>query len=469
MNLPATCVKRPIATTMLTLISVLIGGFALWRLPIDLLPEVTLPTLTIRSTYGNASPEEMERIITEKIEETVALVSGVEEITSESGEGSSNVRMRFAYGTDLDAAANEVRDRIDRVSDELPDDFPRPRVSKYDISNSPIVILGVSSSLDPVELTSLIENEILYRFEQIEGVAVMDMWGESDREIRVELDLERIRALNLPLETVLGALRAANINLPAGEIDRGRQEVTIRTPGEFESLEELKSTVVAVRERGPIQLDDIAVIVDSHREKTRIVRIEGKPGVRLAARKEQDANTAEVSRKVLAVADQLEREFPQLSINVARDHGQYIERAIANVGRSVFFGGGLAVLVLLIFLRNLRSTTVIATAIPISVLSTFALIEFGGFTLNLMTLGGLALGIGMMVDNSIVVLENIFRREVEEKEPPDVASVRGAGEVASAVIASTATTLVIFLPLAFVDGVSGVLFRQLAMVVAFAL
>ena len=352
MNLVRTAVHRPVATTMITMIVIVVGGFSLYKLPIDLLPDITLPTLTIRNEYGNASPEEMERLVTELMEETVSLVSGVDEMTSESAEGASNIRVKFAWGTDLDAAANDVRDRIDRITDELPEDLPRPILSKYDISNSPVVILGVSSAADPVEMTTMVEDQVLHRFERIPGVAAVDIWGEYDREIRVELDIEKVMALNLPLDQILESIRQSNVNLPAGEIDRGRYEVTVRTPGEYRSLEELKSTVVAVRDRGPVRLGDIATIVDTYEEKTRLVRVEGELSVRLGVRKQSDANTAEVAAAVIEEVDRINADMPQLNVIVVRDQGRYIERAIANVGRSVMYGGGLAIIVLLIFLGS---------------------------------------------------------------------------------------------------------------------
>jgi HAE1 family hydrophobic/amphiphilic exporter-1 len=468
-NLPRVCVARPVATTMAALIVLVVGLFALSRLPIDLLPDVSLPTLTVRSSYSNASPEEMERLVTEYIEEAVSLVSGVTEISSESGEGSSNVRVRFSWGTDLDAATNEVRDRLDRVADELPEDMARPQIQKFDISNAPIVLLGVSGRLDPVELTELIENQILYRFERIAGVAAIDVWGEFSRQIRVELDAGRVRALGLPLDAVVEALRNANINLPAGQIDQGRYEVTVRTPGEFASVREIADTVVMSGPGGVVRVSDIARVMDTNADLTRIVRIGGDLGVRLAVRKQTEANTAEVANRVLAAVDEVNRAYPQVTVTPVVNQGQYIERSIRNVGMSIVYGGGLAVLVLLVFLRNIRSTLVIAVSIPLSVIATFALVYLGGLTLNLMTLGGLALGIGMMVDNSIVVLENIYRRRHELGEERSVAAVAGAGEVATAIVASTLTTLVIFLPLAFAQGVSGALFQQMALVVAFSL
>lgn len=469
MNLPRLCVHRPVATTMAAFIVVIVGLFALSRLPIDLLPDVSLPTLTVRSSYPNASPEEMERLVTEYIEEAVSLVSGVTEISSESGEGSSNVRVRFTWGTDLDAATNEVRDRLDRVSNDLPEDMPRPRIQKFDISNSPIVHLGVSARLDPVELTGLIENQILYRFERLPGVAAVEIWGEYAREIRVEVDAGKARALGLPLSAVVEALRNANISLPAGQIDQGRYEVTVRTPGEFTSVREIADTIVMSGPAGVVRVSDIAEVRDTNADLTRIVRIGGELGIRLAVRKQSGANTAEVARLVLAEVDAINRAYPQVTVIPVVNQGQYIEQSIRNISMSILYGGGLAVLVLLLFLGNIRSTMVIAVSIPLSLIATFALVYLGGMTINLMTLGGLALGAGMMVDNSIVVLENIHRRRQETADNPTTAAVAGTGEVTTAIVASTITTLVIFLPLAFAKGVSGALFQQMALVVAFSL
>ncbi len=469
MNLPRFSVARPVFTTMVTLIIVTLGVVSLSRLPIDLFPELSLPTLTVDTEYENASPEEMERLITEIIEETVAAVPGVEEITSESGEGESDVRVSFVWGTNLDVATNDIRDRLDRIIDDLPEDAGTPNIRKFDVNSFPVLILGVSSNLDPIELTQLIEDEIQYRIERIPGVAAVETWGGFSREIQINLDPDRIKALGLPLNEVLDSLRAANVNVPAGQIERGQLEVTLRTPGEFTSVDQIAGTVVAVREGAPVLLGQIASVEDTYQKLTRLVRINGKSGVRVGVRKQSDANTVEVARRVLEEVELINRELPQAQVIPVINQATYIERSIANVARSVFWGGALAVLVLLFFLRNLRSTVVIAVAIPISVIATFALIYFGGFTLNLMTLGGLALGVGMMVDNSIVVLENIFRHRDEQGEDKAGAAVRGTSEVAGAVIASTLTTLVIFLPLVFVRGVSGILFQQLAFVIAFSL
>ncbi|MDH3383400.1 MAG: efflux RND transporter permease subunit, partial [Deltaproteobacteria bacterium] len=421
MNLPEFSVRRPIFVTMVTLIVVILGAVSLSRVRIDLLPSIELPTITIRTEYEGASPVVMERLVTQIIEEIVGTVPGVEEVTSQSSEGNSSIRVSFVWGTDIDTAALDVQAKLEHEMNELPEDIVRPRVAKFDIASFPVVLLGISSNLDPVELTQLIEDQIRYRFAHIPGVAQVDVWGGYNREVRIELDPDRINALQLPLDRVLVAIRDANLDLPAGQIEQGRYEVTLRAPAEFANLDQIRNTVILRRNGAPVTLGQIAGVIDTYEKLTRIVRVNGGRGIRVAIRKQADANTVEVSRRVLAEIDAVNKAFPQIRIVPVINQGNFIERSIANVAQSVFYGGGLAILVLLFFLRNFRSTLVISLAIPISVIATFALIYFGGFTLNLMTLGGLALGVGMMVDSSIVVLENIFRRRTEAHEPPTVA------------------------------------------------
>jgi hydrophobic/amphiphilic exporter-1 (mainly G- bacteria), HAE1 family len=469
MNLPGFSVKRPIFTTMVILISVILGAVSLSRLQIDMLPNIELPTLSIRTDYEGASPEVMERLVTQIVEEIVATVPGVEEITSTSSEGRSRVRVRFVWGTDISTAAIDVQGKLEDEISELPDDIVRPRIRKFDITSFPVVVLGISSPLDPVELTELIEVQIRYRFARIPGVAQVDVWGGYNREVRIELDPNRIQAAGLPLDQILEAVRDANIDLPTGKIEQGRYEVMLRAPAEFNSLDQIRDTVIVQRDGAAMTLGQIAEVKDTYEKPTRIVRVNGGRGMRVAIRKQANANTVEVSRRILAEIEAVNRAFPQINIVPVINQGNFIERSIANVARSVLYGGGLAIVVLLFFLRSIRSTLVITLSIPISIVTTFALIFFGGFTLNLMTLGGLALGVGMMVDSSIVVLENIFRRRSENGEAPEEASVEGAREVGPAIIASTITSLVVFLPLIFVRGVSGILFKELAYVIIFAL
>ncbi|MGD8908925.1 MAG: efflux RND transporter permease subunit, partial [Chromatiales bacterium] len=469
MNLARASVRRPIFTTMLTLMVVVLGAVSLSRLQIDLLPSIELPTLTVRTQYEGADPIVMERLVTQIVEEIVGTVPGVEELNSTSYEGNSSVKVKFGWGTQIDAAAVDVRATLEDEISELPDDIVGPRVVKFDVDTFPVVILGISSKLDPVELTQIVEDQIRYRFSRVPGVAQVDPWGGFNREVRVELDPAKLNALGLPLSDILDAIRDANLDLPAGKIERGLFEVTLRAPAEFGSLEQIRNTVVARQQGAVVTLGQIAQVKDTYEKLTRIIRVNNQQGLRVAIRKQPEANTVEVAQAVLEEVEKVNRAFPQIQITPVTNQGNFIERAIANVSRSVLYGGALAVLVLLFFLRNLRSTLVISLSIPISVIATFGLLYFGGFTLNLMTLGGLALGVGMMVDSSVVVLENIFRRQQEQGESPAQASVQGTHEVASAVIAGTVTTLVIFLPLIFVQGVSGVLFKELAYVIMFSL
>lgn len=453
---------------MAILIVIILGVVSLLRLPIDLMPDVTYPTLTIRTDYENASPEEIEELVTRPIEEAMSAVPGVESVFSTSSEGSSNVRVSFSWGTDLDTASNDLRDRLDRVVSRLPDDAERPVLYKFDIANFPILIFGASGSMNPLELRTIIDEQIKYRVERIPGVASLDVWGGYEREIQVNLDASKLKAMGLPLDQVLSRIREGNVTLPAGSLDRGDFEVTVRTLGKYAGLEQLAGTVVAVREGVPIRLSDIARVDDTWKKITRVIRVNGKPGVRVGVRKQSGTNTVEVARQVLREVEKINRDIPQISLTPIIDTSDYIRNSITNVGSMALYGGLLAVLVLFFFLRSMVSTLIIAASIPISIIATFALMYFGGFTLNLMTLGGLALGIGMLVDNAIVVLENIYRHR-EAGEEAENATLKGAGEVTAAIVASTMTTLAVFLPLVFIRGMSGVMFKQLAAVVSFSL
>ncbi|KPA16946.1 multidrug transporter AcrB [Candidatus Magnetomorum sp. HK-1] len=469
MNLPQFSVKRPIFTTMVTMIIIILGTVSLSRIRIDLLPDIELPTVSIRTNYEGASPVVMERLITQILEEIVATVPGVVDINSESTEGRSNIRVSFSWGTDIDTAALDLQSRIEDEINELPDDIVRPRIRKFDVNSFPVVLLGISSNLDPVELNMIIENQIRYRFARLDGVAQVDLWGGFNREIRVELDYERLTALKIPISQIINAIKNANIDLPVGNIERGIHQVILRAPSEFTNLDQLRDTVISTVDGAAVTLDQIAEINDTYEKLSRMIRVNGERGIRVAIRKQADANTVEVSKNILAEIKKANIAFPQLHIVPVINQGSFIERSITNVANSVLYGGAFAIIVLLFFLRNIRSTIVISLSIPISIIATFTLIYFGDFTLNLMTLGGLALGVGMMVDSSIVVLENIYRHQLENGETPEIASIKGTQEVSSAIIASTITTLVIFLPLIFLKDISGLLFKELAYVIIFSL
>lgn len=468
MNVAQFTVRRPVFTTMATLIVMLLGAISLLRLPVDLMPDITYPTLSVSTRYEDASPEEIEELVTRPIEQALSAVPGVEEVSSVSAEGVSNVRVTFTWGTDLDSAANDLRDRLDRILARLPDDADRPTLRKFDLAAFPILILGASSDLDPVSLREMIEDQVQYRIERVPGVASLDIWGGLRREIHVDLDLGRVRAFGLPLNQVVSRIRAANIDRPAGTLREGHLDLRVRVPGYFESIDQLRDTVILERDGDVLRLGDVATVRDAWEKPSRIVRVNGRPGVRLAVSKQSGTHTVAVARGVLSEIERINRDLPQLQIVPIVDSSRYIQRSIANVGNAAIFGGLLAIGVLLFFLRDLRATAVIAAAIPVSIVATFAMIYFNGFTLNLMTLGGLALGVGMLVDNSIVVLENTLRLRADGRSP-ESAAIDGAGEVTGAIVASTLTTLAVFLPLVFVQGMAGVMFMQLAIVVSFAL
>lgn len=469
MTLSEFSIKRPIFVTMLTLVVLVLGFISLSRLPIDLMPDVTYPTLNVSTSYPNTAPEEMEQIITRPIEEALSSVPGVEEIFSVSSQGSSSVRVMFSWGTNLDEAANDIRERIDRIIGRFPEEVQRPTLRKFDPAQMPVLFIGLLSDLDPIQVRKIIDEQIAYRLERVPGVASVDVWGGLEREIQVNLFPDKVKALGLPLDLIISKIRQENIDLPAGTIEKGNYEIVVRIPGVYTSIDQIKETIVAIREGAAIRVKDIASVEDTFRRVTRITRINDLPGIRLAVYKQSGQNTVRVVEGIYKELKRVEEDYPQFKFVTLRDSAKYIRDSINNVSSSALYGGFLAVVVLLFFLADIRSTMVIALSIPTSIIATFVLIYFNGFTLNVMSLGGLALGIGMMVDSSIVVLENIFRMREEEKKPLIRAGIEGSKEVTGAIIASTITTVIVFMPMLFVRGASGIMFKQLAYVVTFSL
>ena len=468
MNFSRFSVNRPVFVTMATLIVIILGSIAVSRLPIDLMPEITYPTLSVVTSYSGAGPEEVEKLITRRIEQALSAVPGAESVSSNSSEGSSSVRISFAWGTNLDEAANDIRDRLDRIINSLPDEASRPTLRKFDLAQFPVLILGATSELDPVETQRLVDNQLRYRLERQPGVASLNIWGGSSQEVHVVMNADKLQSLGIAVQDVINALKRQNINLPIGFLRQGNYDLIVRAAGEFSKLEDIRNTLVAVRRKSSIFLGEIARIELRESQNTRIIRINGKPGIRIAVNKQAGANTVEVAKLVLDELERASQDLPQLRIIPLIDTSRYIETSITNVAKSAAYGGLFAILLLLLFLRNIRSTAIIATAIPISIIATFIPIQSAGFTLNLMSLGGLAIGVGMIVDNAIVVLENIYRLRQSGMDAKTAATV-GSKEVTSAIIASTLTTMVIFLPLLFVRGISGIMFTQLAYVIGFAL
>jgi len=469
MSFPEFSIKRPVTVLMACFIAVLLGAIAFVKIPVDLMPETEYPTLSVNVGYEGVAPQEMETLVARPLEQALASAPGVEEITSSSSEGRSSVRVEFAYGTDLDEAAAELRTRIDRRRTNLPDEIDPPTLYKYDVSQYPVLFLTVSSAeMDAKELRHFAEKNLQYRLERAPGVAATSVSGGLRRQIHINLSLKKLRALDLSVAQVVQTLRSENLNRPVGPVSEGRYEVLVRTEGEFSSVNEILKVAVANRNGVKIYMRDIATVEDSHEDVRYLVSVDGKPAVRMFIYKQSGANTVDVSNAARAEMAAINRSYPQVSLTAPWDQAEFIRDAINNVQAATLVGAGLAVVVLLFFLRSLTSTLIIGVAIPISVISTFALMYFNGFTLNTVSFGGLALGVGMLVDNAIVVLENIFRHREEGLDRVQAAIV-GSREVSMAITASTLTTIAVFVPVLFIGGIAGQTFQQLAWVVSFAL
>ncbi len=468
MKLTKLAVHRPIATTMVFLIIIVLGIMGFRFLPVDLLPPIEYPLLSISTVYPNVGPEEIETIITDRVENAIASVPNIEEIRSSSREGRSRVTIEFAQGTSIDGAANDVRAALDRIRDDLPPEAEPPRLWKFDPDNFPVVILGAKSSRDMEELTRILEREISQRFEQIPGVGSVDVWGGVYREIQIQLKRDRLISSRLTSEDVRQALIRENITLPGGDMREGTTDLYVRTRGEYQSVDEIAGTIITMVDDMPIRVRDVAEVVDSFEDINRIVQVDGLPMIRLGIRKQSGSNTVTVAEEAREVMQQINAERDDIDLLMVIDQSEFIQNSINNVQQSALWGGLLAIVILYLFLRNGSSTFIIALSIPISLIATFGLLYFSDLTLNQMSFGGLALGIGLIVDNAIVVLENIVRLR-ENRGKPEQSALTGTGQVAGAIIASTLTTSVIFLPVVFMQTISGMLFKELALVVVFAL
>jgi HAE1 family hydrophobic/amphiphilic exporter-1 len=468
MSIPRLAIQRPVTMFMISAVVVLLGTMALFRLPVDLMPDITYPSITVRVSYGGVGPAEIEELVVRPLEQSLAAVPGLEQINSTASEGSGSVRLNFAWGTNLSEAADEVRTRVDRVRGRLPEEADAPSIFKFDASSSPIVGIGVEGDFDRVTLREIAETDLVPRFERVDGVAAVTVNGGLRRQIHIELSKEKITALDLSVDRVISTLRSENQNVPLGEVAEGDTSYLIRSQGQFQSLDQIRELVVLTKGGVPIYLRDIAEVRDTTEDMRSFTRINGKPGVRLQVSKQSGKNTVEIASSVRDEIERINRDLPQVRLTLLDDQSRFIERSIASVREHVYLGAILVIGIIFLFLRDLRSTVIICTSIPISIVGTFALLYFAGFTLNTMTFGGLALGVGMIVDASIVVLENTYRH-LEHGKSRMQAAIEGSEEVWSAILASTLTHIAVFVPLFFLTGVSSVLFVQLSIVVMFSL
>ncbi|MCP4649375.1 MAG: efflux RND transporter permease subunit [PVC group bacterium] len=493
MNLPEFSVKRPVTILMFAAAIVLLGVISWTRLPQELFPPITYPQITVVTSYENAAPEEIEALLTRPIEESVSAASNIRNVSSNSREGTSIVICEFNWGTNMDFAALNVREKIDLIKEKLPRDAEEPIVMKYNPFDTPIMILSVtgeSTYFTPHELRETARRVIKDEVEKIDGVAQVVLTGGREREIVVDLNQERLRAFRVSIMDIIELLKQANLNYPAGTIETSFYEYLVRTIGEFKTVSEMDDVPLLVKEqtreeeysqkqklteeekerkKRVIYLRQLGVVRDTLKEQTSISRYNGKDNISLSVQRQAGSNTLAVNKKIYARLDELRKTLPQeLTIKVVYDQSIFISQSINQLRDNALQGGALAFLILLLFLRNIRSAVVVTIGIPISILFTLILMFFNKLSLNMMSLGGLALGVGMLVDNGIVVIENIYRHLQKQKDIK-TASVEASNEVFSAIIGSTLTTIAVFLPLVFVSGIAGQLFRELALTVTFSL
>ncbi len=469
MWLPRMAVRRPVTTVMALGIVLLVGFVALAGIPVDLLPDLTFPVIAVMTRYPGAGPREVENLVTRVLEEAIGAVGSLRTISSESMEGLSVVVAEFDWGTDMDVASIDVREKIELGRRFLPSEVSTPTVIKADPSLIPMMQVSLSGSSDLIELTRLAEQVIKERLERIDGVAAVTVQGGVRREIVVSADPGRLEAQGLTLPQLVQALRLENLSLPGGEVAEAGRRLSIRTFGEFGTAREVAEVPLTTPLGAVVRLGDVAVVEETASPSHQLTRLNGRPSVTLAVQKQTGGNTVQVARRAHAVLRELAAELPpEVELAVAMDQSRFILSSVRSVAQNAATGAALAVLVLWAFLRDLGSTLVVGVAIPVSIVATFALMHFAGLTLNLMSLGGLALGVGMLVDNAIVVLESIHRHQARGGDVAEGA-VAGAGEVGMAVTASTLTTVAVFLPILFIQGLASILFRQIAITVSFSL
>ncbi|MFC3884402.1 efflux RND transporter permease subunit [Bacillus songklensis] len=462
-------VVRPIAMGMVILLILILGGVSVKNMTVDLFPELTFPIAAVTATYEGAGPQEIENLLAKPLENAVGTIPNVESVTSFSRNGGLLILVSFNWGTDMDFAALKMREKIDAAREFLPKQAPAPLVMRFDPSDLPILQLAVTAENEKFStLKRIVEEDIKPRLDGIDDVASVSIEGGADHEIQVNLDPEKLASYGLTTQQLQQIIESENINLPAGNIRDQNQNLPIRVTGQFESIDDVASLPIPTNS-GVLLLKNIADIQETDEETTQLSYLNGKDAIGISILKQSGSNTMEVAKKIEKKLDETNKLLPDnVKIDVIFDQSRFINQSISAVSSNMLVGSGLAAGILYLFLRNIRSTLIISFAIPLSIVTTFVFMYFSGQTLNLLTLGGLALGIGMMVDNAIVILENIYRSQqlgMSLKE----AAIKGTKEVGTAIIASTLTTVIVFLPIVFVEGLAAQLFKPLAFVVSFSL
>lgn len=474
MKLVEVAVKRPVTVAMGAVTLLLFGFISLTDLKVNLLPDLAYPTLTVRTEFMGAAPAEIETLITKPLEESVGVVKNVRTVKSISRAGQSDVILEFAWGADMDLAGLDVREKLEIL--QLPLEATRPQILRFDPATDPVLRLGLSfaetAAADENELKQLrrfADEEIKKRLEPVAGVAAVKISGGLEDEVHIDIDMDKLAQLDISVADVTQRLSAENVNVSAGRLEDGAQRYLVRTINQFDSVPEIADVIISTGSGRPVYLKDIATVEQSYKERQAIIRMNGQEAVEVAVYKEGDANTVAVNQAVDQALGRLREALPAgMQIITVDDQAVFIRQSIQSVVSAALMGGLLAMLVIFGFLRHLGSTLIIAISIPISIVATFFLMGRFGISLNIMSLGGLALATGLLVDNAIVVLENIARYRAAGQGRMQ-AAVNGTRDVSGAVIASTLTTIAVFFPLAFVEGVAGQLFRDQALTVTFAL
>ncbi len=470
MNPARFSIGRPVTVLMVVLAVVVLGVVGLSQLSLDLFPDMSFPVVAVITLYPGAPPEEVEEFVTKPIEEAAAVVEDLEGLRSISQQDMSVVIIEFDWGKDMEWAAFDAREKVEPVIERLPEAAHRPVIMKLDPQTlMPVMTLDVTGIEDMQRLREIADDVVKPELEKLPGVAAASIYGGLQREILVEVDWDKLKARGLPIAQVEAALRRENLNVPAGFTVEGPREFTIRTIGEFQLVNDIGDIVVARRAGQPIHLRDLAEIKDTHKDVRSYARLNGQPSVSLTIQKESVANTVRVSEAVAGALKALQEKLPEgVEVTITSDEAEFIRDAVHNLEAVAVEGALLAMVVIFLFLATLRGTLVSAISIPLSLLATFILMYFNDMTLNLITMGGLVLAIGRIVDDSVVVLENIYRH-LEEGEPVVEAAIGGTQELAMAIAAVTFTTMCVFLPIAFVGGLVSTIFTPMSLVVMFGL
>jgi HAE1 family hydrophobic/amphiphilic exporter-1 len=439
------------------------------QLNLDMYPDISFPMISVITTYGGASPGDMEELVTRPLEEVCAAVEGVKHVSSESRDGASILMVEFEWGTDLDQAETDIRRNLDFVREILPADATEPIVFAFDPSMQPVMIFGVAGPYDQARLREITKSEIEPRLERAPGVASAEAFGGLEREIHVEVLPDRLAAAGISVNQLVGALRMENVQIPGGAIIHGDRQLGIQTKGTFLTVDEIREVVVGVAGGVPVRLRDVAEVKDTVAEQTRFIRANRQPAIQLIVRKQSGANTVDAVRAIEEALPELEEKLPEgVELRKIFSQADFIRDSLGNLGTTGLLAIAMAVIVLLVFLRSPLASVIIGVGIPVSLLVTASIMYAADITLNIISMAGLALAVGMLVDNSIVVLENIYRH-LELGKSPSEAAVAGASEVATAIFGSTLTTIAVFVPVLFVPGIAGAMFRDMALTICISL